>query len=56
MAGFNPARDLGPRLVAAAAGWGHVAFLGVACYLVGPLVGALVGALVHRTIYPGTEK
>mmetsp|Transcript_28658 Transcript_28658/g.62525 ORF Transcript_28658/g.62525 Transcript_28658/m.62525 type:complete len:318 (-) Transcript_28658:298-1251(-) len=47
MAGFNPARDLGPRLVAAAAGWGAVSFPGPRdafwIYTVGPLVGGVLG-------------
>ncbi|OSX73679.1 hypothetical protein BU14_0332s0031 [Porphyra umbilicalis] len=47
---FNPARDLGPRIVAAAAGYG-VAFPGdrghVWVYLVAPLLGASVGVLVY---------
>lgn len=47
---MNPARDLGPRILAAAAGWGS-AFPGdrghVWVYLVAPLVGASVGVLVY---------
>jgi len=47
---FNPARDLGPRLVAAAAGYA-VAFPGdrghVWVYLVAPLLGASVGVLLY---------
>lgn len=52
MAGLNPARDLGPRLVAWAAGWGSVALPGPRggfwAYVVGPLVGAPLGALLHE--------
>jgi glycerol uptake facilitator protein len=50
---FNPARDLGPRLFAAMAGWGEIAwplgadlrFLWV--YLVAPIAGAILGGGVH---------
>ena len=48
---INPARDLGPRLLAAAAGWGSVAFPGAGGYfwvpIVGPLVGGALGAVVY---------
>ncbi len=54
-AGWNPARDLGPRLVALAAGWGEVAIPGPRggfwVYIVGPLTGGLLGgALYDRLI------
>lgn len=51
-AGWNPARDLGPRLVALALGWGQVALPGPDggfwVYILGPLVGGPVGGLVWR--------
>lgn len=53
-AGWNPARDLGPRLVAWLAGYGEIALPGPRggfwIYLVGPLVGAPLGALIHDTL------
>lgn len=52
MAGFNPARDVGPRIVAALAGWGTVAFKHCWVYVVGPLIGTLLGGAAHRAIYP----
>lgn len=50
---FNPARDLGPRLFAAMAGWGEIAwptgagsrFLWV--YLAAPVAGAVLGGGLH---------
>lgn len=46
-AGWNPARDFGPRLVAFALGWGEIALPGPNGtfwpYIVGPLVGAPIG-------------
>lgn len=50
---FNPARDFGPRIVAAAAGWGEVALPGprpvgtFLVYLVSPLAGAILGGGVY---------
>jgi len=48
-AGLNPARDLGPRLVAWLAGWGDAAFPDRAggffyVYVLSPVLGALVAA------------
>jgi glycerol uptake facilitator len=52
---INPARDFGPRLFAAIAGWGKIALPGdygnVDGYfwipIVGPFVGGLIGALIY---------
>jgi glycerol uptake facilitator protein len=47
-AGFNPARDFGPRIVAYFAGWKSVAFFPYRTswivYILGPIVGAILGA------------
>jgi len=43
-AGFNPARDFGPRIVAWFAGWKTVAFRSSWLYIVAPIVGAAFGA------------
>lgn len=51
---LNPARDFGPKMFAALAGWGKVAFTGgqnIPYFLVpvfGPLVGACLGAFIYR--------
>lgn len=58
-AGFNPARDFGPRIVAYAAGWTGVAFQNCWVYIVAPLVGAPIGAaIVDKLLYAnqGSEK
>ena len=51
-AGWNPARDFGPRIVAALAGWGEIAIPGPEggfwVYILGPLVGAPIGALIFK--------
>jgi glycerol uptake facilitator protein len=53
---FNPARDLGPRLVAFAAGWGSVAIPGpngagfLFVYLVAPIAGAITGGGLYSTV------
>ena len=57
-AGWNPARDLGPRIIAALAGWGEIAIPGPEggfwVYILGPLVGAPIGALIFKlVIEPG---
>jgi glycerol uptake facilitator protein len=48
---INPARDLGPRLLAAVAGWGTAAFPGAGNFfwvpIVGPIVGAVLGAVAY---------
>lgn len=53
--GFNPARDFGPRIVAALAGWGEVAIPaphnGFWVYIVGPMIGAPVGGLIRELFF-----
>ena len=54
-AGFNPARDLSPRLFAWLAGWGDAAFPDhrfgfLIVYLLGPLTGAVSGALLFNCL------
>jgi len=51
-AGFNPARDFGPRVVAYMAGWGGIAMKGWWLYVVAPLIGAPIGAwIADRVLY-----
>ncbi len=58
MACFNPARDLGPRVFSALAGWGSVPFTAngtgwLTVYIIAPLIGGLLGAgLYHRLLRP----
>ena len=53
-AGWNPARDFGPRIVAFFAGWDSVAIPGPRSgfwvYIVGPLVGGPLGAAAHELL------
>ncbi|KAI9341500.1 MIP family channel protein [Obelidium mucronatum] len=52
-AGFNPARDFAPRIVALACGWGSKVALqdGFWVFILGPIVGAQVGAALHFGLY-----
>ena len=56
MACFNPARDFGPRLFSALAGWGSVPFTANGqgwwtVYIVAPILGAQLGGLVYRLFF-----
>ena len=54
-AGLNPARDLGPRVIAYFLGWGEVAIPGprngwLIVYVLAPCVGALIGGGLQRAL------
>jgi glycerol uptake facilitator protein len=56
MAGFNPARDLAPRLFSSLAGWGSLPFSSngagwVLVYVLAPLVGGQAAALAYRRVF-----
>jgi len=56
MACFNPARDLGPRLFSAWAGWGAVPFRAngwgwLTVYIIAPLIGGLLGGGIYRGFF-----
>lgn len=60
-AGWNPARDFGPRLVAFFAGWREIAIPGPDggfwIYIAGPLLGAPLGAWLYDTLLrPGLRE
>jgi len=54
-AGFNPARDFGPRLVACFAGWWGQAIPGPNngfwVYIVGPMIGAPIGGFLYEFVF-----
>jgi glycerol uptake facilitator protein len=61
MACFNPARDLGPRVFSALAGWRGVPFQvnGVGwltVYVLAPLFGGLLGGAVYRTCFKSNYR
>jgi glycerol uptake facilitator protein len=53
-AGWNPARDLGPRFVALLAGFGPIALPGPRegfwVYIVGPLIGGVLGGVFYERV------
>lgn len=59
MASFNSARDLGPRLFSALAGWGTVPFKVNGSgwwmvYIAAPVLGGLIGGGMYTTCFRGT--
>ena len=60
MAGFNPARDLGPRIFSSLAGWKGVPFeangIGwLTVYVLSPIAGGLCGAGLHQLLIAGRD-
>lgn len=53
---INPARDLGPRLVAALAGWGSTAAPFAWVYSLGPIAGAVVGFNLFKVLIENRRR
>ena len=56
MACFNPARDLGPRLLSSVAGWGSIPFTAngtgwLTVYIIAPLLGGVLGGGMYRFLF-----
>lgn len=56
MAGFNPARDLAPRLFSSMTGWGSLPFTcngwgWLTVYIIAPCLGACIGALMAKALF-----
>lgn len=54
-AGLNPARDLGPRLIAGFSGWADAAFPSpslsfLTVYVAGPILGGITATLIHKRL------
>jgi glycerol uptake facilitator protein len=56
MASLNPARDFGPRLWMAIAGWGSTALPGPNFYVVAATIGPIVGGILAGWIYEGLVR
>lgn len=61
MAGFNPARDLGPRLFSSVAGWGRLPFAvnghgWLTVYVIAPCAGACAGAALAQALFGRAGK
>jgi glycerol uptake facilitator-like aquaporin len=54
--GMNPARDLGPRLVTLATGWGGAALTSGWVYTLGPLIGGPLGMMCYRQLLMPSKK
>jgi len=54
--GMNPARDIGPRLVTALAGWGGAATTAWWVYTCGPLIGGILGANAYRALFVAPQQ
>ena len=55
MGGFNPARDLAPRIFSSLVGWGNLPFSingygWLPVYVIAPILGAFLGGLGHRLL------